>query len=155
MLYQLSYQAPWEQGGGKEGIQVLVLGAHYIRRSFSYETPLRWRCCHRGTQLDALAIRPNSSRNHYYSTCMQVPRFFSLEKNLRTWVGIEPTLSHLRCDALPIKLSSPLGARWWEGRYTSASSWCPLHQKKLLLWNTPAVTMLSPWHSARCSSHQA
>ena len=25
MLYQLSYQAPWEQGGGKEGIQVLVL----------------------------------------------------------------------------------------------------------------------------------
>ena len=32
MLYQLSYQAPWEQGGGKEGIQVLslVLGAHYI-----------------------------------------------------------------------------------------------------------------------------
>ena len=41
MLYQLSYQAPWEQGGGKEGIQVLVLGAHYIRRSFSYETPLR------------------------------------------------------------------------------------------------------------------
>ena len=32
MLYQLSYQAPWEQGGGKEGIQVLVLGAHYIRR---------------------------------------------------------------------------------------------------------------------------
>ena len=58
MLYQLSYQAPWEQGGGKEGIQVLVLGAHYIRRNF-------------------------------------------------------------------------------------------------LLRNTPAVTMLSPWHSARCSSHQA
>ena len=25
MLYQLSYQAPWEQGGGEEGIQVLVL----------------------------------------------------------------------------------------------------------------------------------
>ena len=23
MLYQLSYQAPWEQGGGKKGIQVL------------------------------------------------------------------------------------------------------------------------------------
>ena len=22
--------------------------------------------------------------DHYYSTCMQVPRFFSLEKNLRT-----------------------------------------------------------------------
>ena len=37
-------------------------------------------------------------------------------------MGIEPTLSHLRCDALPIKLSSPLGARWWEGRYTSASA---------------------------------
>ena len=34
MLYQLSYQAPWKQGGGKEGIQVLVLGAHYIRRNF-------------------------------------------------------------------------------------------------------------------------
>ena len=48
-------------------------------------------------------------------------------------MGIEPTLSHLRCDALPIELSSPLGARWWEGRYTSASSWCPLHQKKLSL----------------------
>ena len=33
MLYQLSYQAPWEQGGGEEGIhcQVLVRGAHYIK----------------------------------------------------------------------------------------------------------------------------
>ena len=31
MLYQLSYQAPLEQGGGEEGIQVLVLGAHYIK----------------------------------------------------------------------------------------------------------------------------
>ena len=67
-------------------------------------------------------------------------------------MGIEPTLSHLQCDALPIELSSPLGARWWEGRYTNASSWCPLRQKKLLLQNTPAVTMLSPWHSARCST---
>ena len=25
---QMSYQAPWEQGGGEEGIQMLVLGAH-------------------------------------------------------------------------------------------------------------------------------
>ena len=33
MLYQLSYQAPWDQGGGEEGIQVLVCGtgAHYIK----------------------------------------------------------------------------------------------------------------------------
>ena len=32
MLYQLlSYRAPWEQGGREEGIQVLVLGAHYIK----------------------------------------------------------------------------------------------------------------------------
>ena len=31
MLYQLSYQAFWEQGCGEEGIQVLVLGAHYIK----------------------------------------------------------------------------------------------------------------------------
>ena len=42
MLYQLSYQAPWEQGGGEEGIQVLVLGAHYItflgKRSWDLET---------------------------------------------------------------------------------------------------------------------
>ena len=27
--------------------------------------------------------------------------------------------------------------------------------EEILLWNTPAVMMLSPWHSARCSSHQA
>ena len=31
VLYQLSYQAPWEQGGEEEDIQVLVLGAHYIK----------------------------------------------------------------------------------------------------------------------------
>ena len=28
--------------------------------------------------------------------------FFREKKNLTTWVGIEPTLSHLQCDALPI-----------------------------------------------------
>ena len=31
MLYQLSYQAPWEECSEEEGIQVLVLGAHYIK----------------------------------------------------------------------------------------------------------------------------
>ena len=39
MLYQLSYQAPWEQGGGEEGIQVLALGAHYIKRTSLMEHP--------------------------------------------------------------------------------------------------------------------
>ena len=31
MLYQLSYQAPGSKMVGRKGIQVLILGAHYIR----------------------------------------------------------------------------------------------------------------------------
>ena len=63
------------------------------------------------------------------STCIQVPRFFSEKKNLGTWVGIEPTPSHLRCDALPIELPSSWEQGGGEKGYTSASSWCPLLQK--------------------------
>ena len=37
-------------------------------------------------------------------------------------MGIKPTTSHLWCDALPIELSSLLGARWWGGKYTSNGS---------------------------------
>ena len=37
---------------------------------------------------------------------MQIPTFFPRKNQ----VGIEPTASHLLCDALPIELSSPLGA---------------------------------------------
>ena len=45
------------------------------------------------------------------STCIQVPRSFSEEKEKKKTLGLEePTTSHLRCDALPIELSSPLGA---------------------------------------------
>ena len=39
MFYQLSYQAPCEQHGGEEGIQVLVLGAHYIKYPSLMEHP--------------------------------------------------------------------------------------------------------------------
>ena len=59
------------------------------------------------------------------NTCIQVPRFF-LKKNFRTWVGIEPTPSHLRCAALPVELPSPLGARWWGVGYTSVSFLVPI-----------------------------
>ena len=34
MLYQLSYQALGSKLVGRKGIQVLVLGAHYIRKNF-------------------------------------------------------------------------------------------------------------------------
>ena len=40
-------------------------------------------------------------------------------------MGIEPTHSHLRCDALPIELPSPWEQGGGEKGYTSASSWCP------------------------------
>ena len=47
----------------------------------------------------------------------------------RTWVGIEPTTSHLQCDALPIELS--IKPRW--------RGWCPCFTlSTLLLWNAPA-----------------
>ena len=58
MLYHLSYQALWEQGGSKEGMQVLILGAHYIKICFYYGTPLGDDAVTSGTRLDALAIRP-------------------------------------------------------------------------------------------------
>ena len=38
------------------------------------------------------------------------PEIFS-EENLRTYVGIEPTPPHLRCDALPVELPSPAGSK--------------------------------------------
>ena len=60
-----------------------------------------------------------------------------LYKNLRTWVGIEPTPSYLRCDALPVELPSPLGARWWGVEYTSVVSWCPLHLRNKVLIREP------------------
>ena len=77
MLYQLSYQAPWEQGGGEEGIQVLVLGGHY---NCSYGTPLGDNAVTSGTRLDALAIRTDSSKIINSSICIEVPRSFSEEK---------------------------------------------------------------------------
>ena len=40
-------------------------------------------------------------------------------------MGIEPTHSQLRCDALPIELPSPWEQGGGEKGYTSASSWCP------------------------------
>ena len=87
---ELYIPSPWEQAGGKEGgIQVLVLGAHTSESNF-----LLWsapdRCCHCGSWLDTLAIRPNSSIIHSHNialNCMQVPRFSFLEKktsNFRT-----------------------------------------------------------------------
>ena len=59
-----------------------------------------------GPQLDALTIRPNSSKIHVYTS----PKILSRKINLRTWVGIQLTHSHpwYACDALPIELSGPL-----------------------------------------------
>ena len=47
------------------------------------EHPWQWLCCHCGTRLDALAVRPNSSIIHCCSTCIQVPRF-SFQKRVIT-----------------------------------------------------------------------
>ena len=57
---QIELPSPLEQAGDREGIQVLFLGA---QETFSSGTPLAvtMACCHCGTWLDALAIRPNSS----------------------------------------------------------------------------------------------
>ena len=44
-----------------------------------------------GTQLDVLAIRPNSSKIHKQQHLYSSPE---ISKNPRTWVGIEPTTSH-------------------------------------------------------------
>ena len=38
---------------------------------------------------------------------------------------IEPTQSHLRCDALPIELPSPWKQGDGEKEYINNSSWCP------------------------------
>ena len=71
---------------------------------------------------------------HYCSTSIYImsPKiFFPGIKNLRTWVGIEPTTLTPRVWCSTNWATKSLGARWWPGkeRYTSASSWCPLHQK--------------------------
>ena len=91
MLYQLSYQALGSKLLGRKDIQVLILGAHTSESNFLlWNTPDR--CCHCGSRLDTLAVRPNSSIIHSHNialNCMQVPRFSFLEKkisNFRTWV---------------------------------------------------------------------
>ena len=63
--------------------------------------------------------------------------FFPGKENLRTEVGIEPTHSHLWCDALPIELPSLWEQVGGEERYTSAGSWCPLHQKVTFSYGIP------------------
>ena len=50
--------SPWEQGGGEEGYTSVDSWC------ISYGTPLGDNAVTYGTQLDALAIRPNSSNNH-------------------------------------------------------------------------------------------
>ena len=102
----IELSSPWEQCGRKEGIQVQVLGAHYIRRNFSYGTPLQWRCCHCGTRLDVLAIKPNSSIIHYCSTCIQVSRFFPWKKNLRTWAWWLEHLAECHSDSIVNQLDN-------------------------------------------------
>ena len=44
MLYQLSYQTPGSKMVGRKGIQVLILGVHYIKL-LVWNTP-GGRCCH-------------------------------------------------------------------------------------------------------------
>ena len=62
---------------------------------------------------------------------------YTSPKNLRTWVGIEPSHSNLRGDALPVELPTPWEQDGGEEGYTSANSWRPSPLHKLLLWNTP------------------
>ena len=84
LLYQLSYQALGSKLVGRKGIQVLALGAHYIRKNFLlWNTPGSDDAV---SQLDALAIRPNSSVIHFCSTCIQVPRYSFWEKKSPTQV---------------------------------------------------------------------
>ena len=65
--------------------------------------------------------------------------FFPGKENLGTWVGFEPTHSQLRCDALPIELPSPWEQAGGKEGYTSASSWCPLHQKVTIGRDGPTI----------------
>ena len=64
-------------------------------------------------------------------------------------MGIEPTHSHLRCDALPIELPSPWEQAGGKEGYTSAGYLVPItSESSFLLWNTPgsddAVTVREP-----------
>ena len=53
-------------------------------------------------------------------------------------MGIEPTHSHLWCDALPIEIPSPWEQAGGKEGYTSVGSWCPITlESNFLLWNTP------------------
>ena len=52
-------------------------------------------------------------------------------------MGIEPTHSHLRCDALPVELPSPWEQDGGEEGYTSADSSCPLHWMLSFSYGTP------------------
>ena len=48
--------------------------------------------------------------------------------------------AHLQCDALPIGLPSPWEQAGGKEGYTSAGSWCPLHQKVTFSGSDDAVT---------------
>ena len=82
------------------------LVGHHMHDFSMWPTALQWRC-------------------KCSLTVALVCKSWDFFQGLRTWVGIEPTHSHLRCDALPIELPSSWEQGGGEKGYTSASSWCP------------------------------
>ena len=71
MLYQLSYQAPWEQRGGEEGIQVPVLGAITLEGTSLTKYP-EVTCCHLWHLAETLQpLGLNASMIQKFSPCIQ------------------------------------------------------------------------------------
>ena len=71
-------------------------------------------------------------------------------------MGIEPTPSHLRCDALPVELPSPAGSKVVGSRVYKCCFLVPIASKEQgSLMSTPVVTCCHLWHSVGCSNHQA
>ena len=61
VIYKCSYAICAQAG---QILKHLLLIRYFFFLNFSYGTPLGDDAVTRGTQLDALAIRPNSSNNH-------------------------------------------------------------------------------------------
>ena len=102
------------------------LVGHHMHDFSMWPTALQWRC--KCSLTVALVCK---SRDFF--------------QGLRTWVGIKPTHSHLRCDALPIELPSPWKQGGGEKGYINASSWCPFSYINFT-YGTPLgdSTMLPP-----------
>ena len=78
-------------------------------------------------------------------------------KNFRTWVWIDPTHSHLWCDAVPIELPSPWeqaggekGDSWRKGIQGYASASFPPHCSQGL-GSSLTIGRASHWRCAECA----